>query len=93
MIYIVTLERNPFGLMPQFIEKLKAFKYWWKIMDNVWLIDTQISTEKLSDDLRSCLNKEDKLCVTQIKNEIKGQMTSDSWAWIKTSEENGDFDK
>ena len=82
--------------VPEFIEVMKTCSrsgYYWRLMSNVWLVDTQISPQVLADSLKNTLTEADSLFVIRVKDDYGGWLTQPSWDWLHTSRENGDFDR
>lgn len=94
MIMLVTLTRRPVRPMPGFTgfieEKSRSF---WKIMPNVWLVDSHLGTKFWTDSLQPHIRPEDFLFIVRVHPHYSGFLPQDAWDWLRTSAENGDFDE
>lgn len=93
MIHLVTLSRNPTRQMPAFLAELKdrAEGYYWRVMPNVWLVDTDDTTKELSAALRQHISTRDTLLVIQAQENYDGWLTKDTWDWLNSAREHDRF--
>ncbi|MDI1476763.1 hypothetical protein [Polyangium sp. y55x31] len=94
MIYLVTLERRPVRVMPDFVKAIRDnSSYYWKAMTNVWVVDTAMSAKQLYRALKQHIAAADLVLVVQIRPEYAGRLNKQTWAWLNTSRNNGDFER
>lgn len=92
MIHLVALERVPQRGMESFVDKLSSEDSFWKVMPNVWLVDTTLDAEALTKKLRRYISDSDTLLVIRVTDDYSGWLKQEAWDWLEASEENGDFD-
>jgi hypothetical protein len=93
VIHIVTLQRKPPRPMPEFVQAIENnSSYNWKVMSNVWAVDTSLSAKELYQMLREHIAPSDLLLVIRAQDDFSGVLTKDTWDWLRTSKKNGDFD-
>ena len=78
-VFVVTYDlhqqgQNYVGL----IQKLKAYPTHWHAQGSVWIIETGQSAAQVRDNLRPCLDANDKLIVAKLEGEA---------AWVGYSDE------
>jgi hypothetical protein len=92
MIHIVTLTRVPIRPMPAFIEALGASsESWWKVMPNVWLVDTTVDAQELASRLRQHITESDSLLVIGAVEDFGGWFDVETLRWLQLSKRRGDF--
>ena len=82
--------------MPEFISALRASarnEYFWKVMPNVWLVDTLLQAVDLSERLRPHITEQDSLFVIRVQPEYGGWLSEATWEWLRASRTNEDFDR
>jgi len=97
VIHIVTLERSPIRPMPDFIKAIRRYSdSWRKIIDNVWLVDTEYDAKFLAKILRSYITDDDSLFVVRAyvdsRDDYGGFLKRDTWQWIRETYDHGRFD-
>ncbi len=92
MIYILTLERRPVREMPELIQALiQNSNYYWKVMTNVWLIDSNLDSKKLFAILKQKISSNDLLFIIQVQDNYDGNLDQETWRWLINSSINNDF--
>lgn len=93
MIHLVTIERIPTRPIPEFVKAIRANSTsFWKVMSNVWLVETDTSARALAKLLRPHLGAGDRLLVIRTQAEYGGWASRDTWKWLRVSRDAGDFD-
>ncbi len=92
MIYLLTLKvdvaRHNNALITIFD---KISKSWWKVMPNVWLIDTHLTADEVYTGCKSTLIANDNMFVIRVADDYSGIVDSGVWKWLTLSSKNKDF--
>lgn len=66
------------------IKKLEAYSTHWHVQGSVWIIETAKSAIQIRDELRPCLDRNDKLIVARLEGEAAWAGYSDNIGeWLK----------
>jgi hypothetical protein len=92
MIYVVAVERVPNRPVPSFIACLSADgRSFWRMLYNVWLVDTPLSADALYQTLSPHLMQADSLLIIRATDDFAGFLPKPAWDWLRQSKANKDF--
>lgn len=67
-------------------EKIEAYGYYWHVQRSVWIIVTRDSAEAIRDNLKQCLDRNDKLLVARLSGEAAWSgYKDDDGSWLKSA--------
>lgn len=69
-VYSITYDLHTPGQKYQCLKvKLEAYGYYWHAQQSVWLIKTNDSAASIRDNLKACLDNNDKIIVARLSRE------------------------
>ena len=85
MVLLVTYDLNKPGQdYPDLYDAIKnCSSSWWHFLDSTWLIDTNLSTSQVSDQLRKEIDKNDSLLVIRVHGDYTGWLPEKAWQWLR----------
>lgn len=58
-------------------------KTWWRYLDSNWLICTSESANEIYNRLKSHIDKNDSLLISEFGNDYQGFLPEKAWEWIR----------
>ena len=86
MVLLVTYDLNKPG--QDYSDLYKAIKDsstngWWHYLDSTWLIDTNLSTSQVAEQLKGKIDKNDSLLVIRVCKDYQGWLSEEAWQWLQ----------
>ena len=63
-------------------EEIVKFGSWWRYFGDVWIIDTKMSVDEMTEVLVRHLNEKDDLLIIGIQGPYQGLLPEDAWKWL-----------
>jgi hypothetical protein len=83
MVYLITYDLNKTGKNYNGLyEEIKKIGKWWHYLDSNWLVDTNSSTNQISDALKTQIDADDNLLVIRVTKDYAGWLPKDAWEWL-----------
>ncbi|WP_232683930.1 hypothetical protein [Leuconostoc mesenteroides] len=54
-----------------------------KILESTWLVKNNLTPDEMSDKIRSIIDSNDRLFITEVTSPYQGQLTQDDWKFIR----------
>ena len=72
-------------------DTIVEFGEWWRYFGDVWIIDTDMSADEMTDVLRERMHPQDDLLIAGIQPPYQGWLHPSAWEWLnkKTEERRG----
>jgi len=84
MVHLITYDLNKPGQnYDELYEAIKSLGSWWHYLDSTWLVDTNLSTQKIFDRIHPKMDSSDYLLIIAVKADYQGWLPKDAWDWIK----------
>ena len=83
MVYLITYDLNKIG--QNYDELYKAIKNlgsWWHYLDSNWLVETDNSSNNISEILRNEIDNNDNLLVIKVTKDYAGWLPQEAWDWL-----------
>lgn len=82
-VYLVSYDLNSPGQnYTSLRDELKKSTDWWHYLDSTWLIYTWESANQVWNRIHSEIDKNDRVLIIEVKNNMQGWLTQDAWDWI-----------
>lgn len=82
-VYIVTYDlRSPGQRYDALISRITEFKDTKKILLSAYLINTDVSAQKIYDHVKTALDKNDYIFINQLGKDNQGFLPKDCWDWL-----------
>ena len=63
-------------------DAISEFGTWWHYLLNVWIVDTDMTVERMSEELIKRLSPEDDLLIIGIQEPYAGWLPEEAWTWL-----------
>lgn len=82
-LYIVSYDlKKPGKDYKGLYEELKKSPKWWHYLESTWLIHTNETADQLFDRLRSHIDENDYVLVTEVTRNRSGWLPRKAWDWF-----------
>ncbi|HJV46608.1 MAG TPA: hypothetical protein VJ824_12915 [Bacillota bacterium] len=65
-------------------DKIKSFGAWWHYLESTWLVDTTMSAQTMSDEIRKVYQPEYHLVIKLTGLDYQGWLPKEAWDWVKS---------
>ena len=77
-----TLARTPNDVRKDLEGEIIEFGEWWHYFGDVWIVDTELSANDMTDVLRQHMGPKDDLLIAGIQPPYQGWLPEDAWEWL-----------
>ena len=63
-------------------EEIKELGSWWHYLESTWIVVTDKTAKEIWKDLASSIDKDDRLLIIELRNNMHGWMPTKAWDWI-----------
>jgi len=83
-VLLVTYEFKTAGKdYSAFFETLKNTpQKWWHYLENVWIVETDLSADAFAKKLYPHFSQDDRVLVTRITSDQQGWLQKEAWEWL-----------
>ena len=64
---------------------IKQGRKWWHYLESCWLIITDETPDQIFDTLKPHIDKDDRLLIIEVRDNVQGWLTDKAWNWIHTN--------
>ncbi|MBI4095179.1 MAG: hypothetical protein HY435_03235 [Candidatus Liptonbacteria bacterium] len=83
MIQLITYDLNAPGKdYTSLYEAIKNLGAWWHYLDSTWLVDTQMTTSQVSNQLKPKMDQNDHFLVIRVTKDYQGWLPQEAWNWM-----------
>ena len=92
MIYLITYDKNTIfkNYTPLYNSIKRSCSSWWHHLNNTWLINSELTSQEIFQNVSHCISQNDKLLIIQIhpNADYNGWLSQDAWNWINDQQNN-----
>ena len=63
-------------------EEIVKFGSWWRYFGDVWIVDTEMTVDEMTQTLVNHLDQKDDLLIIGIQGPYQGWLPEDAWKWL-----------
>lgn len=83
MVYLISYDlRRPGQSYTSLYDSIKKMGQWTKPLESVWLVDTNLHAQSISERLMPHIDQNDSLLVAELGRDRQGWLSRDVWNWL-----------
>ena len=63
-------------------DEIAEFGTWWRYLQNVWIVDTDMTVDQMTSKLLEHIHKKDFLLIIGIQAPYQGWLPESAWEWL-----------